>query len=79
MLIRFMKRKIGDSHLLVCIREDGSAAWQKSFQSFFIEHDLMHYSVETILELKDAFFGMVEQGYDLDDFGKKNSATGAKP
>lgn len=32
-------------------------------------HDLTHYAVETILDCRRAFFGLVSEGWDLEDFG----------
>src|SRR5258706_9947829 len=56
-----------DEHIFSCIRKDGSSTW-KHVGAFFILHDLGHYAVETILQLKNAFLGMVAAGTDINDF-----------
>ena len=33
-------------------------------------HDLVHYSVESVLGFRDAFFGLVAQGWDFKDFAR---------
>lgn len=50
-----------------CKRADGSITW-KQVGDFFILHDLGHYVVESILHLKNGFFGMVAKGTDITDF-----------
>jgi len=35
-------------------------------------HDLTHYAVETTLGLREAFFGMLSSGRDIDSFGTKD-------
>jgi hypothetical protein len=71
MIIRFTKSKDGKEPVLSCIRDDGSVTWQKSSE-FFVRHDLIHYAVETILEYRQAFLGLVAGGKSLDDFGTRN-------
>lgn len=52
------------------LRADGSRTWQRQERhaSFFAAHDLTHYAVETVLGLRGAFYGLVAQGWDFDDF-----------
>ena len=38
---------------------------------FFIRHDLSHYAIETILQFKTAFYGMIQNGMDIRDFENK--------
>jgi hypothetical protein len=61
---------VRDDGALTCVRDDGSRTWQPS-TPYFARHDLIHYAVETILNYTEAFWGLVAQGKDLDDFGTK--------
>ena len=54
--------------VLTGVRADGSATWQHSHVAFPV-HDLVHYCVESALGFRDAFFGLVAQGWNLEDFG----------
>jgi hypothetical protein len=54
-------------HVLSCKRKDGTVTWIH-VSNFFILHDLCHYSIETILSLKKAFFGMLGKGIDITEF-----------
>lgn len=56
-----------EQHVFSCKLKDGSTTW-KHVSVFFMLHDLCHYAVETILPLKNAFFGMVASGIDINDF-----------
>jgi hypothetical protein len=51
-------------------RADGSRTWQRQERhaAFFAAHDLTHYAVETELRLRHAFYGLVAQGWDFEDF-----------
>lgn len=51
-------------------RADGSRTWQRQERhaAFFALHDLTHYAVESVLGLRQAFYGLVAQGWDFDDF-----------
>lgn len=67
MLIRLKKTR--DGVVLSCIRGDGSAAVQRSGHGgYFAFHDLMHYAVETALGFRDAFLGLMDQGWDFATF-----------
>jgi hypothetical protein len=62
--------------VLRCTRDDGSVTWQKQTRhaSHFALHDLTHYSVETVLGYQNGFFGLIAQGWDVDD----TTGTGAR-
>jgi hypothetical protein len=78
--IEITKRPDG-AGVLRCIREDGSVTWQKQTArqaAHFALHDLTHYAVETALGYKRGFFGLVADGWDLDDTTGKG-ARGALP
>ena len=69
-LIR-IKKKTDGSAALSCIRPDGSGTWQRQDGAqgrFFPLHDLTHYAVETVLDLR-GFYSLVAEGWDLSDFG----------
>ena len=71
LLIR-IKKKTDGSAALSCIRPDATVTWQmqNGLQGrFFPLHDLTHYAVETVLELR-GFFSLVAKGWDFSDFGK---------
>lgn len=68
--IRFKKGRDG-SVALTCTRRDGSITWQRqegARASFFVLHDLTHYAVETVLGCRRAFYGLVAEGWEFDDF-----------
>lgn len=66
-------KKISDgTSALSCTRADGSVTWQsnKGQQGrFFPRHDLTHYAVETVLNHRRGFYGLVAEGWDFTDFG----------
>ncbi len=67
-----IKKKTDGSASLSCRRADGSVTWQRQPGQqgrFFPLHDLTHYAVETVLGLRRGFYGLVSEGWDLDDFG----------
>lgn len=71
MLIRLKKTSDGSS-VLSCVRADGSTTWQRNEGRkgrFFPLHDLTHYAVETVLGHRRGFFGLVNEGWNLEDFG----------
>lgn len=67
MTIEFHKEQ-GKPHVLRYIRQDGSVTWTLLKTPFAIDHDLMHYAVEKILDLRGGFYGLLEQGFDINDF-----------
>jgi hypothetical protein len=66
--------------VLRCIRQDGSVTWQKQTKhaAHFAVHDLTHFAVETVLGYRRGFFGLIAQGWDLDDTTGKG-ARGVLP
>ena len=80
MIIRFHK---GDDSpcgrdTLVCIRDDGAQIWSKLVYKMPY-HDLTHYAVETTLGLRNAFYGLLAQGWTVEQFTEKNPETGRYP
>ncbi len=71
LLVRIKKKSDGDA-VLSCVRADGSVTWQRQkghLGRFFPLHDLTHYAVETVLRHRRGFYGLVADGWDLNDFG----------
>jgi len=69
MLVQIVKRADG-AGVLRCIRDDGSVTWQKQnprHAAHFSLHDLTHFAVETTLGLRRGFFGLMAEGWDVDD------------
>ena len=66
MNIQFTKKK-DRKHTITCCRNDGTVTWMQ-VDDFFIFHDLMHYAVETTLQYKNAFYGMLAAGTNITDF-----------
>ncbi len=66
MKIQFKKRK-NKLSILSCLREDGSTTWAK-IHADFEAHDLAHYAVETVLGFDKAFYGLLADGFNIEDF-----------
>ena len=64
-----MTRRPDGTAVLRCERPDGSFTWQKQQRHahFFALHDLTHFAVESTLGYGGGFFGLIEQGWDIDD------------
>ena len=63
-------KKADGSGVLRCVRDDGSVTWQKQTDrhaAYFALHDLTHFAVETALGLRRGFFGLIAEGWDIDD------------
>lgn len=71
MIIRL--KKVRDGVVLSCIGHRGGPAVQRTGHGgFFALHDLMHFAVETTLELRQAFFGLVADGWSFETFSDKH-------
>jgi hypothetical protein len=67
--LQFTKRKDGGA-LLRCIRADGSVTWQRQDDhraAFFPLHDLTHYTVETELGFVRGFYGLIAEGWEIEE------------
>jgi len=63
-------KKADGSGVLRCVRADGSVTWQKQTDrhaAFFALHDLTHFAVETTLGYRRGFFGLIAEGWDIED------------
>ncbi|HYH78473.1 MAG TPA: hypothetical protein VEX86_01705 [Longimicrobium sp.] len=66
-VLKFAKTRHG-APVLSVTRRDGTVVWQKQ-SAFFPVHDLTHYAIETTLGLRQAFWGMMADGWEFGDFG----------
>ena len=65
-----ISKKADGSGVLRCVRDDGSVTWQKQTDrhaAYFALHDLTHFAVETTLGLRRGFFGLIAEGWDIED------------
>ncbi|HZP83666.1 MAG TPA: hypothetical protein VFB21_18635 [Chthonomonadaceae bacterium] len=60
------------------MRDDGSTTWSK-LAARFAFHDLTHYVAETTLGCRNAFYGLIAQGWDIETFTAIDPATGTRP
>jgi hypothetical protein len=68
MIVRFTKARHAERPpTFTCIRDDGTRTGMPS-TGFFVRHDLTHYAVEVCLGLKEAFYGLLASGWDIDSF-----------
>ena len=68
-----LKRHPDHTASLTCIRRDGSSTWQRQrgkLGAVFPPHDLTHYAVEQTLGFCHGFYGLIADGWDIDDFAK---------
>jgi hypothetical protein len=75
-LVIRIKKKTDGAAALSCQRADGSVTWQRQDGAqgrFFPWHDLTHYAVEAELGFRNGFFGLIAQGWDVDDTGGKRA------
>ena len=69
LIVRFTKRADGDA-LLKCVRRDGTTSWQRQkgvHATFFPLHDLTHFAIESELGCRQAFYGLIAAGWDIED------------
>jgi hypothetical protein len=66
--IEILKQPDGTG-VLRCTRADGSITWQKQAKhaAHFALHDMTHYAVETGLGYRQGFFGLIADGWELED------------
>ncbi len=55
------------SSILTVKRADGTYTWTRLYPGLEV-HDLAHYAVEDVLGLEHAFYGILAQGYNIEDF-----------
>ena len=75
MRVQITKRS-DESGVLRCVRTDGSVTWQKQTDrhaAYFALHDLTHFAVETTLGFRRGFFGLISEGWDIEDTSGKGA------
>ncbi len=72
MKIKFTKALENQHDSLAVIRQDGSIS-EVSLESGHIQHDLMHYAVETSLQIRGGFLDLVMGGRAISDFDAPES------
>ena len=80
MIIKFAKHA-NRPPTLNCTRDDGTVSWFTASAAngdYFVSHDLLHYAVEATLGYTTAFYGLVADGRDLNDFGSRDGAKDAR-
>src|SRR5579862_7984108 len=78
--VQIVKRADGGG-VLRCMRADGSVTWQKQktqHAEHFALHDLTHFAVESTLGYRRGFFGLIAEGWEIEDTTGKGS-RGALP
>jgi hypothetical protein len=71
--VQLAKRPDGGA-VFRCLRADGSVTWQRhdgARAMFFPFHDLTHLAVESTLGFRAGFYGLIADGWDIDDTGGK--------
>ena len=66
-LILTFKKNRNKPTILHFKRTDGTTTWTK-LRPGLEAHDLAHYVIETVLGYKNAFYGLINQGYEVGDF-----------
>ena len=75
LLIQLTRRADGGA-VLCCVRADASATWQRQEgrqAAFFPHHDLAHYAVESELGFRSGFYGLIAEGWDIEETGGKGA------
>ena len=72
-LVIRLKHHADGATSLTCIRSDGSSTWQRfegATAMVFPVHDLTHYAVERTLGYTRGFYGLLAEGWAIQDFAK---------
>lgn len=75
--IKITKGRDGQS-TLKCTRSDGTSTWTK-VSDYFPVHDMTHYVVETTLGIPNAFYSLVLDGWNIEDFAVKGASRRFPP
>jgi hypothetical protein len=75
--IRLQKGRDGPD-VLTCVRSDGSRTWHR-LQRGLPVHDLAHYAVESVLGLRQGFYGLVARGWDITAFDSPDNRARLTP
>jgi hypothetical protein len=78
MIIRMKKNP--DGVVLICLRDGHEPQIQRTGHGgFFALHDLLHYSVETVLGFDQAFFGLLASGWSFENFTRHDDPRYRQP
>ena len=66
MRLQLTRHRNGTGHTVTIVRDDGTSTAAST--NVPAEHDLLHLAVETTLNRRQSFFGLVNDGFDLSDF-----------
>jgi hypothetical protein len=70
-----LKKRDGGDTIVTFVRADGSStSGRLGSGGFGAVHDLTHYAVETTLGLRQGFYGLLAQGWDIPGFEVKGAA-----
>ena len=67
-----IKKKAGNKHTISYIREGFEDYWIEA-DDFLVLHDLCHYAIETTLQYKNAFWGLIAGGFNPSIFENKET------
>ncbi len=67
-----IKKKAGNKHTISYIREGFEDYWIEA-DDFLVLHDLCHYAIETTLQYKNAFWGLIAKGINPSIFENKET------
>ena len=62
-----LKKSITKPSILNITRDNGTSTWSKLHKGLET-HDLAHYAVESTLGFTKAFYGIINSGYNINDF-----------
>ena len=75
--IKITKGRDGPA-VLTCTRPDGTTTWAR-VSEYFPTHDITHFVVETTLRVPGAFYSLVLDGWNLEDFTVKGASKTFPP
>ncbi len=67
-----IKKKSGNKHTISYIREGFEDYWIEA-DDFLVLHDLCHYAIESTLQYKNAFWGLIAKGINPSVFENKET------
>jgi hypothetical protein len=65
-----IKKRANSKHIISYVRDGLETYWIEA-DSFLVLHDVCHFAIETTLEYKTAFWGLVNSGINPSDFEDK--------
>lgn len=66
-MIIILKKRQKQPSIITITRPDGSSTWNKIHRGLET-HDIAHYAVEKTLNFKNAFYGLIAAGTNIQDF-----------